>query len=73
MSNGTTTNGNGQNGNKLLWWLIGGILTPIILTAFNTITGDTKKVAALESAIQAVDRRLERLESKIETLLERRP
>jgi hypothetical protein len=73
MSTNITPNG-GNNGNgKLLWWLIGGILTPLIITAFNTITGDSKRVTALETVFQEVDRRLERLENKIEKLLERRP
>jgi hypothetical protein len=74
MSTNVTPNGGGNNGNgKLLWWLIGGILTPLIITAFNTITGDSKRVTALEAVFQEVDRRLERLENKIEKLLDRRP
>ena len=66
------TNGNGNSNSKLLWWLIGGIITPLIFTAVNTITGDSKRVTALETVIQDVDRRLERLENKIEKLLERK-
>jgi hypothetical protein len=71
-TNGTNgLNGNGTNG-KLLWWLIGGIITPLIITAFNTLVGDSKRVAALESVFQDVERRLERMETKLEKLLERR-
>ena len=70
-------NANGKpdgNGNgKLTWWLIGGIVTPIVLTTLNTIAGDSKRVTAIEAIVQEVDRRLERLETKIEKLLERRP
>ncbi len=68
-------NGNGkpEYGSKLVWWLIGGIITPIALTAFNTIAGDSKRVSAIEAIVREVDRRLERLETKIENLLERRP
>jgi hypothetical protein len=72
-ANGSTNapiNGNGNG--KLLWWLIGGIITPLIFTALNTVTGDSKRVTALETLIQNVDRRLERLEDKIEKLLERK-
>jgi hypothetical protein len=67
----TPTNGNG--GGKILWWLIGGILTPLLLSSINTVIGDSKRVAGLEAIIQEVDRRLERVENKIEKLLERKP
>jgi hypothetical protein len=69
-----STNGptNGAPSNRVLWWLIGGILTPLIITAFNTITGDSKRVAALETVFQEMSRRLERMEGKIERLLERK-
>ena len=56
----------------MLWWLIGGILTPLIITAFNTIAGDSRRVSVLEATIQEIDRRLERIEGKLERLLERK-
>jgi hypothetical protein len=66
------TNPTNSNG-KVLWWIIGGILTPFLLNSINTVIGDSKRVAGLEAIIQEVDRRLERVENKIEKLLERRP
>ena len=70
-TNGTST-GPATSG-KLLWWLIGGIITPLIITAFNTLTADSKRVTALEAIMHEVNHRLERMENKIERILERRP
>jgi hypothetical protein len=72
MSTNNSVTGNGHS-TKLLWWLIGGILTPLIITAFNTVAGDSKRVTALETTMQDLDRRLERVENKIDRILERRP
>ena len=69
--NTTPSNGNGNG--KILWWIVGGILTPFILSSINTLIGDSKRVAGLEAVIQDFDRRLERVENKIERLLERKP
>src|SRR5207253_5768217 len=57
-------NGKPEGNGKLTWWLIGGIITPIALTALNTVSGDSKRVSAIEAIVRQVDRRLERLESK---------
>jgi hypothetical protein len=72
MSTNSSVTNNGHS-SKLLWWLIGGILTPLIITAFNTVTGDSKRVTVLEATMQDLDRRLERVENKIDRILERRP
>ena len=73
--NGNGINGNGlhQNGNgKVLWWLIGGIITPILLTAFNSLQGNSQRITTLEANMNQLEYRLGRLETKIDQLLERR-
>jgi hypothetical protein len=72
MNTNGTANDHGTGG-KLLWWLIGGILTPLIITTFNTLTADSKRVTALEAVVQEINHRLERMDNKLEKLLERRP
>ena len=69
----TTNGGAGAPNGKIFWWLVGGILTPLMFSLFTTITGNAKDVTRLETVIESIDRRLERLENKIEKLLERRP
>ncbi len=65
------TNGNGGPSNKILWWLIGGVLTPIILTALNTLSATVSRVSVIERTIQEVDRRLDSLDRKIDRLIDR--
>jgi hypothetical protein len=68
-TNSTATPPNG----KVLWWIVGGILTPLLFSLLSAIVGNVKDVTRLEAVIESIDRRLERLENKIEKLLERRP
>jgi hypothetical protein len=65
------TNGNGGPSNRIMWWLIGGILTPIILTAFNTLSATVSRVSAIESTIQEIERRLNSIDRKIDRLIDR--
>jgi hypothetical protein len=65
------SNGAGSLNNKLLWWIVGGLLTPFILTAFNTFFMDSKRITALETMFQMVDRRLKKIDGKLEKLLDR--
>ena len=76
MNTNTPNAANGAAGapnGKIFWWLVGGILTPLMFSLFSIIFGNAKDVTRLETVIESVDRRLERLENKIEKLLERRP
>ena len=61
---------------KLLCWISGAILGPIVLAAFNhlmiTAYRTSERASALEAEFRTVLQRLERLERKIDLLLERR-
>ena len=73
MNNPTASpalNGNGQG--KVLWWLIGGILTPLLLTLFNTIQTSVQRVTAIEANVHELQQRFQRLENKLDLLLDRR-
>jgi hypothetical protein len=65
------------NGNpKLLWWITGAILGPVVLAAFNhlmvTTYATSQKASALESEFRAVNQRLDRIERKLDHLVERK-
>ena len=57
---------------KVLWWLIGGILTPLMLTLFNTFQVSVQRVTTIEANIKELQHRFNRLENKLDLLLERR-
>lgn len=67
-------NGNGQS--KVLWWISGAILGPIVLAALNhlmvTAYRTSERAGVLETEFRTFHQRLERLEGKIDVLLERR-
>jgi len=67
-------NTNGQP--KLLWWISGAILGPIVLAAFNhvmvTTYATSEKASALEAEFRAFHQRLDRLDRKLDLLLERK-
>jgi hypothetical protein len=67
-------NSNGQP--KLLWWITGAILGPIVLAAFNhlmvTTYATSQKASALEAEFRTLNQRLDRLDRKIDVLLERK-
>ncbi len=67
--NPTPSNG---NGNKVLWWILGGILGPMILAMVNTVFSSTQRLAALEAEFKDIEQRFERIERKIDHLIERR-
>jgi hypothetical protein len=58
------------------WWLVGAILVPITLASFGNLLHTTyssaQRVSALESGQEAVLRQLQRIEQKLDRLLERR-
>jgi len=61
---------------KLLWWISGAILGPIVLATFNhvmvTTYATSEKASALEAEFRAFHQRLDRVERKIDLLLERK-
>lgn len=66
-----------QNGQpKTVWWITGAILGPIVLASFNhlmlTTYANSQKTSALEKSFQALEQRLERIETKLDHLVERR-
>jgi hypothetical protein len=69
-----TTAVNGQH--KLLWWLIGAVLGPLLLAAFGNLLSTTyttsERASGLEAESRALHQRLERIERKLDQLLERR-
>jgi len=70
MNNGTA------QAPKLLWWITGAILGPIVLAALNHLMATTyatsQKAAALESEFRALHQRLDRMERKLDHLVERK-
>jgi hypothetical protein len=66
---------NGQP--KLIWWISGAILGPIVLAALNhlmvTTYATSQKASALESEFRALHQRLDRIEKKLDNLGERKP
>lgn len=66
-----------QNGQpKWLWWITGGLLAPLVLVVFGhefrTTHETAQRVSAVEAITQEMRYRLERIERKLDQLLERR-
>jgi hypothetical protein len=68
------TNGNGANG-KLSWWLIG-LVSTIILgaagTTMRSVQNDGERIAVLESQVRDTRDELQRINRKLDQLLEHR-
>ena len=68
------TNGNGANG-KLSWWLIG-LVSTIILgaagTTMRSVKNDGERIAVLESQVKDTRDELQRINRKLDQLLEHR-
>ena len=68
------TNGNGANG-KLSWWLIG-LVSTIILgaagTTMRSVKNDGERIAVLESQVRDTRDELQRINRKLDQLLEHR-
>jgi hypothetical protein len=64
-----------NNQHKILWWIVGALLGPIILAVFgnlmNTILTTTQRTSVLETHWHEVDRRMHRMEHKLDQLLDR--
>jgi len=67
-------NGTGANGNKLAFWLVG-LIFPVLAGAgastYQSLRSNTERIAVLESQLRDTDQRLERIERKIDHLLDR--
>jgi hypothetical protein len=70
------SNGNSNGPNRPWWWLVGAVLVPLTLASFGNLLHTTyssaERVSSLESAGEAVRRQLQRIEHKLDRLLERR-
>lgn len=66
---------NGNHQNKVLWWLLGAVLAPMVLTGathtLTTVYANAQRVSALEVEVQDLRRHLSSIETKIDRLLER--
>jgi hypothetical protein len=64
-------NGNGRP----WWWLVGAVLVPVTLASFGNLLGTTyssaQRLSRLEAAHEATERQLQRIEEKLDRLLER--
>lgn len=69
-----TADGNGHS--KLPWWIIGAFLGPLVMMVFgltvNTAYQHGQRVSVLEAEAGQTVRRLDRIERKLDLLLERR-
>ena len=69
----STMNGNGQH--RILWWVVGAVLGPIVLAVFghmlNTTYTSSQKVSALEAGLGELHRNIDRIETKLDQLLRR--
>ena len=61
---------------KWLWWITGGLLAPLVLAVFGhefrTTHDNAQRVSAVEAVTTEVKHRLDRIERKLDQLLERR-
>jgi hypothetical protein len=65
---------NGTNGNRLTLWLIGLIFPAVAgigTSAVHTIIGHDGRISVLETQYQAANQRLERIERKLDQLIDR--
>ncbi len=65
------TNGNGSQG-KVLWWILGAILGPLILATLNTVQGTVNRVSTLEGEFREIKHQLGNIERKLDRLSERK-
>jgi len=63
-------NGNGHG--KVLWWVLGGFVAPMVLAVFNTVFTSAQRLSTLEAEFKDIHQRFERIERKIDLLIERR-
>ena len=70
----TPPDANGQH--RALWWISGAILGPIVLAVFgslmNTTLATSERTGALQAQYREIDQRMQRIERKLDLLIERR-
>jgi hypothetical protein len=61
---------------RVLWWIIGALLGPIVLAVFgnlvNTTLATSERTGALQAQYHEIDQRMARIERKLDQLLERK-
>jgi hypothetical protein len=67
--NGPQINGSQS---KVLWWILGAILGPLILTTLNTVQATVNRVTALEAEFREIKHSLTNIEHKLDRLAERK-
>jgi len=64
------------NGTKFVWWIIGTVTTIVMWVGagtFATLRNNTERIAVLESQVSDTRHHLQRIERKLDRLLERGP
>ncbi len=56
---------------KALWWILGAIIAPLIITGANTVQDHTKRIAAIEGMMSGMNQRLGRIELQLDHISER--
>jgi hypothetical protein len=71
-----STPANGHGHNRVLWWISGAILGPIVLAVFSNVVSTTNsnavKVSALEAVLHEVRSDIANIHRKLDQLIERR-
>ena len=66
---------NGNNQNKILWWITGALLGPAFLATqgmlLNVVFTGAQRVAALETQYQRIEKDLDAIHGKLDRLLQR--
>lgn len=61
---------------KVLWWIIGAVLGPIVLAVFgnlmNTTLATSERTGALQAQYREMGQRMERIERKLDLLLDKK-
>ena len=60
-------NGNGSHG-KILWWVLGAVVGPLILATVNTVQGTVNRVSVLEAEFSEIKHQLGNIERKLDRL-----
>lgn len=73
--NGSNSNGNGNGNKSLIPWVTGVVLAPVFMTVFANLFSTTfmnrERTAALEADYRQIKSQLDRIDTKLERLLER--
>lgn len=72
-ANGHSVN-NGGNGShsRILWWILGAVVGPLILATVNTVQTTVNRVSVLEAEFSEIKHQLGNIERKLDRLTERK-